>query len=375
MAVRTFLAFGILVLALLALAPACENTDVTAPANSTIILQAIPASVLIDQDAGQTAGATQIYALILDAGGLPLEDIPVVFTSTGGRLDSENFCDAEGTCTRSGGACAADDDCPPPVAPAIKTNPDGLALDRLTLRLIEDLDTVDVTAQISVGSQKITVAKNVNLGPTDAEAKIVAVPAAGQRTGLPFAFDGTGTTFDPQVELTCFEWTVDSSIDANDKTYRGPDLSIISLTLGTVGDPTQDQDLTVRLRVSDVPGVDCDDSAGPDPADLSPLSAVIDYAIRCDVSDPIVNAGSNVFASLSANNFVVSVDLKAIAGDPEDPVLDYQWSCGTGGVLIEDNGQTVTCEYYTEGTNTATVTVVNDCGRTADDSVIVQINP
>jgi hypothetical protein len=358
--------------------------------------------------------------------------------------------------------------------------------------LIEDGATVDVTAQISVGSQKISVAKNVNLGPEDPKAKIVAVPPSSQLTGLPFVLDATGTTFDPQVELTCFEWTVDSSIDANDEVFRGAGLSVLNLTLGdvgdssqdqdltvtlrvsdvagiacnnlttpdpqdmspfsavidyeikswpdpvakivavpsggqrtgqpflldgsgttfdpqlditcfewtvdssidanddvvrgpsqstlnltlgTVGDPTQDQDLTIRLRVSDEPGIVCNNLVTPDPQDMSPFSAVIDYAIRCDVTDPTVNGGSNVFASLAANNGVVSVDLNAVAGDPEDPELEYQWNCGTGGVLVTANGKTVTCEYYTEGTNTAKVTVLNDCGRTAEDSVIVQINP
>jgi hypothetical protein len=78
---------------------------------------------------------------------------------------------------------------------------------------------------------------------------IEASPAGGQRTGLPFVFDGSGSVFDPLAEATCFDWTLSanlpvfdasaggcavceapgSSVCSNDCFDRGPAESIVSL--------------------------------------------------------------------------------------------------------------------------------------------------
>jgi hypothetical protein len=378
MPARLLILTGVAVLLLLALVPACESTDVTAPANSTIILQAVPASVLINQDAGETQGSTQIYALILDKGGQPLKDIPVIFTSTAGRLDSENFCNISNECTRTGAACTDDTDCPPPSTPAVKTNDEGVAIDRLTLRLFQDTAaTADVTATTSVISQKVTVTKIVALGPVDPVAVITANPASGQRTGLPFSFDGSSSTFDPQVELTCFEWVITSNLDwtggeciglcvGKTQTIRGPDKASITLHVD------EDQvDLSAQLRVSDVDNVVCNNVTTPSSNDFS-KPKTISYQIRCDLTDPVVDAGPNQFASLAAHNGEVPITLTATASDPESGPMDYQWDCGNGE---GGSQQSVVCTYTSEGIYTAKVIVTNDCGRASQDGLNVNINP
>ena len=86
-----------------------------------------------------------------------------------------------------------------------------------------------------------------------------------------------------------------------------------------------------------------------------------------------------------ARRGVVSVPLSATAFDEEDFCLLYEWDCGTGDTppptcdpAIEDccgADQSVTCQYTTEGTFTATVTVNNRCDAVAQDNLTVQINP
>jgi len=88
--------------------------------------------------------------------------------------------------------------------------------------------------------------------------------------------------------------------------------------------------------------------------------------------DPVVDAGSDRSGSLGQSGGVVSLILHATASDPEDPYLDFIWNCGNGS---GGTGPSVTCTYTTLGDFLATVAVTNDCGRTAVDSLIVEIEP
>jgi hypothetical protein len=371
--------------------------NLTTPAGSTISLIASPGSVFIDQDAGETEGQTAMVAQVLDNNGAPLARIPLLFTTNGGRLDTvDNYCTSAGQCSRTpADSCSVDGDCVVVAPEVVETDSNGIATDILTLRLIEDPDSVVVTAKGSTLLTTHTVTKTVNLGPADPVASIVADPPLGQRTGLPFQLDGTASTFDPQVNPECYDWSILSNKAVFDATAgvgcvicnlnipsscrtqctdRGPVRSILTLAIGSVGAADLDQDLAVTLRVSDDPSIVCNNTQPVDETKFSQFSDTESYLIRCDLTDPLVEAGPDRFESLAANNGTVELTLTATASDPEDTVLHYDWDCGNGqGQQGADS--TVTCTYTTEGTNTAKITVLNDCGRSAQDSLIVQINP
>ena len=360
-------AMGTALMLAVLLALSCEDSDVTVPDGSTITLVANPASVQIDQEGGETEGSSSIVAQVLDSNNIPLEDVPLFFTTTAGTLTS-------------GGQPTDTDDV-------------GVATDTLTLKLNGDPNTVTVKVKGTGLEATIEITKVVNTGAVDPVAKIVATPATGQRTGLPFSFDGKDSTKDPNVELTCFDWKITSSKKVfvggtsgcatcstpgsptckNSCVTRTPTPEILTLTIGEEGDETLDQDLAVVLRVSDEPAIvdDCNNASTPDPSLFGPFPATLNYQLRCDATDPFVEAGPNQAESLSANGGVVTVTLVATASDPEDPHLDYVWDCGNGD---GGSGQTVTCQYTVVDQYTATVIVTNDCGRVKSDSLVVTVS-
>ena len=221
----------------------------------------------------------------------------------------------------------------------------------------------------------ISVGTNVNAGPI---AQITATPANGARTGSPITFSGTAQA---GVVITCYEWQISSSLPASDETIYATTPTINK----TYGDPftrTDEQDLTVQLRVSGQQG-NCG-SGLP----FSQFEDSISYRIECDFTDPTVDAGPNVVRSLANDGqgvpSTVSVALRAIAFDNEDPCLFYTWDCGTTNTPPACNpdlenccgkGASVTCEYTTEGAFSPTVTVTNQCGNLVEDNLTVQINP
>ncbi len=380
---------GIVVLVILALmAASCEDSDISAPEGSVITLTA-SGPIFIDQTKGQTQGSTTVIAQLVDSTGLPVDDIPLFFTTTSGLMAStSNVCGSGGACT-DGNPCLSNADCPD-LPDVVETNENGIATDVLTMRLLEDQSTATVVVKGTSLEASVAITKTVYLG-TDPVAHIVATPAVGQRTGLPFSFDGSSSTTDPNLDVECFEWEIASSLDVFDPfaagcapcavpgtalcsdscTDRGKAKNILSLKIGSVGDSTLDQDLLVVLRVSDDPTIVCTNSAPADPGKFGPFPATLSYTIRCDTTPPTVNAGGNQSGSLSASGGVVSLGFSASASDPEDTQLDFLWDCGngTGGTQ-----QSVTCSYTNQGVFTATVTVTNDCGIQAQDSLVVTIN-
>jgi len=345
----------------------CEDSNVTVPDGSTITLVANPASVQIDQEGGETEGSSTIVAQVLDSNNIPLEDVPLFFTTTAGSL-------------ASGGQPLDTDDV-------------GVATDTLTLKLNGDPNSVTVKVKGTGLEATIDVTKVVNIGAVDPVAKIVANPATGQRTGLPFTLDGSTSTKDPNTELTCFEWKISSSVKVfvggtsgcavcatpgsatckDSCVERGPSpKDVLQLKIGNVGDENLDQDLSVVLRVSDEPSIVCNNTTPPNDTLFGPFPATLNYQLRCDSTDPFVDAGPNQAKSLATSGGVVTVTLQATASDPEDPQLDYIWECGNGQGSAT---QTVTCQYTVVDQFTATVTVTNDCGRVKSDSLIVTVSP
>jgi hypothetical protein len=268
-----------------------------------------------------------------------------------------------------------DGDCPAVSGTSINTDANGIATDILTLRLSEDPETVEVTVQSTVSSTTISVGTNVNSGPS---AQITANPTNGARTGSPITF---GATTQAGVLITCYEWQISSSDPRSNETIYATTPTINK----RYGDPFTrgaEQDLTVQLRVSGQQGTCA--SGLP----FSQFEDSISYRIRCDFTDPTVDAGPNVIRSLANDGqgspLTVSVPLRATAFDDEDPCLFYTWDCGTASSppACDPNAQdccgvgaSVTCEYSTEGTFSPRVTVTNQCGRIAEDNLTVQINP
>jgi hypothetical protein len=392
--------------ALMAFVPACEDTDVTAPSGSTITVT--PAGpVVIDQYLGETEDETALVVQVVDPNGLPVDDLPLFFTSTGGLLGSlTNFCRSDGSCARSGDPCNLDGDCPVPSSSTVTTNESGVAVDFLRLRLFGDPSQVTVTAKGTNLEGSATVDKIINLGAADPVPVILAQPATGQRTGLPFKFNATSSVFDPNVEPECYDWKITSNLKvfnagatagcvicptpgspvcATQCVARGPDSvdAIVELTIGTEGDQSLDQTLSVTLRVSDDPTINCDlvsyVPAVDDPK-FGPNIASVNYDIDCDTTDPSANAGSDFSVSLSGDGIdgVVAVSLNGSGSDPEDvPPLEYSWNCGSGGVCSPAacDTQSVTCEYASQGFKTAVLTVRNDCGREDTDTVQITVQP
>lgn len=366
-----FIASAALIAVLSVLLLGCEDSDVTAPSGSTITLVASPANIFIDQDLGDSFGQTTLIAQIVDESGEPVNAVPVFFTTTSGFLNSVNNACLVGSCTRTGDACVSDLQCPVLPPEPVLTNTSGIAVDVLTLRLIEDADVAGVTVQTTSLSAQTTVDKVVNLGPIDPVPIIIAQPGLGQRTGFVVTFNGSGSQVDPLVDPECYEWTIDSNINSSDELVRTTTMSVINRTYGTTNDPFSEQDLAITLRVSDEDTFLCSTGVTPPDGVFGPNVATLSYSIRCDLTPPIVEAGPDQTRSLSDQSPAV-VTLTATASDPESPSdLTYVWACGNGQ---GGNQETVTCSYTSVGTFTATVTVQNACGLVTQDSLVVTIN-
>ncbi|HXV77196.1 MAG TPA: hypothetical protein VD788_12840 [Candidatus Polarisedimenticolaceae bacterium] len=342
----------------------CEDTDVTAPQDSTITVVASPAAITINQETGQTRGSTTIIAQLLSASGIPQSGVPLFFTSTGGLMGSvDNQCSA-GNCVMTGESCTLDGDCRAISPTSIETDSNGIATDILTLRLAEDPASVDVTVQSTVSATTVSVATNVSAGP---QAQISASPTNGARTGQPITFTAATQS---GVVITCYEWTIASSLSGVPDELIFRTTPTLAKRYGDTYSRSAEQDLQVRLRVSGQTGA-CGASLP-----FSQFEDSITYLIRCDFTDPSVDAGPNITRSLANDQNVdgdVVVALTATAFDEEDAELTYQWDCMTGA--SPPPGATAECKYNTEGTFAPRVRVTNRCGRFVEGNLTVQINP
>lgn len=344
-----------LVLALAALIMAgCEDSGVIPPPESTLTVYANPANVVIDELAGETEGTSTIIARIFDASGFPASGIDVFFTSSGGTLASNP---------------AGADPIP------IKTDGNGNAFDTLTVTLA-DPTSIDVAAIAGSLTEAITVSKTIASGNVQPQAVITAQPTNpnAQRVGQPVTFSGINSS-DPDGEITCYKWTITSSVPASNQVVQGP-----SRTSVTKAYPDE-QLLTVKLQVSDSIDaasfcVDCQGdpaNCGAPDANFSPFDDVLDpqYEIVCDLTSPLVFAGPDQNVTLTGGTVGVTLDGSA-SNDPESGVTDYSWNCGNGSASIA--GAVVTCTYSSAGSFTARLTVTNGCAMNGTDDVTVTVN-
>lgn len=347
------------VLIVLASAVSCEDSDLTAPNDGTIVLRANPSTVVIDSNLlvedppgsgiflPQTKGSTTLIAQVFDADGKPLSNISVLFSTAAGVLGSGG----------QGGSQAT----------TVKTDASGIAQTTLTISRTDPTD-IEVQATSSAVSTTITVKKllvGANVPPT---AVIVAAPQNKQSVDEPVVFDGTASV-DPEDDLiTMYRWTITSTNPdpgrADPYVVEGPSDSALQLTFENV------QNLTVTLQVTDDPDAARLKQQGL-PIPYSPNQDILLYEIqRCAVNeaptaviegtDPIqvsAAAGQNVTVPLTGTN----------STDPEQfPLETYTWTCGNNALPQVQGQPIVSCTYRVQSVAveyTATL-VVTDRGST-----------
>jgi hypothetical protein len=336
--------------------PGCEDSVLMAPADSDFIIVANPPTVTIDEPEGETEGETIITVQIFDASNFPMEGVAVTFTATGGRLS----------------LTAGGDTAPPPVT--LETDASGMATVYLAVTLGDD-STVDVTARSGTLSASVTVTKNVLAGNMQPEAYISAIPLNRQRINVPVNFSGANSLDPDDDDITCYKWTITSSIPSEDKVIQG------HLRVSITQRYSQEQTLNVTLHVSDDPDYgsfcnECDDipaNCGASDSNFSPYFDSLDpqYEIVCDLSDPIARGGSDQVVTLVGGTVDVFLN-GSTSSDPESTSLEYDWDCGNGTPHI--NTPTATCTYTSASVYNATLSVTNDCNMTATDTVRITVS-
>jgi len=323
----------------------CESTPLTGQEDGELRVSASPQTVVIDEGAGETSGQATIAAQLFDAAGRAMIGAQVSFITTSGAL-------------ASGG---------PPST--VETNSAGIAVDTLTLDASDDA-TVTVGAISGKLSAEATITKKLTAGNVPPTAKIVVSPTQGQRKGRTVVFDGR-TSEDPDGTILCYQWQIDSTATSGDETVQGSAQSTLIRTF------LVEQTLTVILRVSDDPALRCD---GGNPAPASAFNGVEDfindYEILCDLTGPVAAAGTDqVVAGPTA---LVTLNGSA-SRDPDatDTIVTYRWDCGNGEAVQTGASPSVLCTYTNSSATarlfTATLTVTNNCGLTAEDRVNVTV--
>lgn len=337
------------ILALLLLAPACEDSALTVPTDGSVVLRANPSTVVIDANqtvedppgsgifVPQTKNSTQLTAQAFEADGKPLQNVTVLIGTQAGSL-------------ASGGK-------------GVKTDASGIAQDTLTISNTDPAE-IQVTATSSSVSTTITVKKllvGANQPPT---AVIVAAPQTKQSVNEPVIFDGTASV-DPDDDLiTMYRWSINSTnpdpVRPNPYVVEDPAASALELVFANV------QNLSVTLQVTDDPDAVRKQQQGL-PIPYSPYQDILLYEIqRCAVNqapvasiegtDPILvsgAAGQNVTVPLNGSN----------SSDPEQfPLETYTWSCGNNSLPQIQGQPQVACTYRVQSVAveyTATLVVVD----------------
>lgn len=326
----------------------CVDSPLTAGKDYTMTLVAKPGAVVIDPAQGIDTAQASVVATILNADGVPQQNIEVFFSNKGGTLASGSK--------------------------GVKTNAGGIASDTLTVTA-NDPAECEVTATSASLTQTIKVAKSsvpVNRPPV---AGIAASPQNEQAKDKQVIFDGSGST-DPDTGdfITMYKWVITSTNPDSDKenpfTAEGPGVSGVSFPADNGVTAFHNiQELNVTLLVTDDPDAPAKFADGQPIAYRS--QQTIPYAItavRCDdnTKPTAVIAGADtqqIFGFPGASvNFLLDGTLST---DPETAIESYTWNCGNGSIAIpQGNGSKAVCKYtvdQTSRTYTATL-VVTDRG-------------
>lgn len=326
------------VLAVLASATSCEDSDLTAPGDGSLTLKANPSTVVIDSNrlvedppgsgifVPQTKGSTTLIAQVFDADGKALSNIAVLFTTAAGTLSTGG----------QGGE---------PVS-TVKTDDSGIAQAVLTISATDPADVL-VRATSSALTTEVTVKRSLVAANQPPTAVVVAAPQNKQAIDEPVVFDGTSSV-DPDDDLiTMYRWTITSTNPdpgrANPYVVEDPAASGLDLVFENV------QNLVVTLQVTDDPDAQRLKQQGL-PVPYSPNQDTLLYEIqRCAVNeaptasiegtDPIQAsgaAGQNVTVPLNGSN----------SRDPEQfPLETYTWTCGNNSLPQVQGQPIVACTY------------------------------
>jgi len=273
-----------------------------------------------------------------------MEGVTITFSASGGTL-----------ALSSGGAEAT-----PPVM--VETDANGIATVYLTLTLIDD-SSIEIVARSGALTSSATVAKVVTAGNMQPEAYISAIPSNRQQLNIPVNFSGLSSLDPDNDDITCYKWTITSSIPAEDKVLQG------HVSVSIIERYNQEQILAVTLHVSDDPNYAafCNECEG-DPAvcgasdsNFSPFFDSLDpqYQIVCDLTDPLAFAGSDLTVTLAGATVDVLLDGSS-SRDPDSGPLQFEWDCNNN--TPHQFTEQVTCTYDSTGIKTATLEVTNDCG-------------
>ncbi len=136
----------------------CDDNDPTAPADSTIVIGADPATVVVDPNAG-TAGSSLITATLLSKNGTRLPDQEMIFTTSQGTLDppAQTILTTDDvgiatsilTTTQTATVTARSGNISAPVTVQTSSAPVSAILLNVSTTSVDDCDdTIDVTARV-----------------------------------------------------------------------------------------------------------------------------------------------------------------------------------------------------------------------------------
>lgn len=362
-----FTAYSIIVALAAAFIVSCEDSALLAPTDGVFTVAASPDTLVIDEPGGETCATTMISAQIFDAGNYPMEGVEITFTTDGGTL-----LEVEPSDTDTDAECGVDDANAGTVTLAVETDVRGTAVVFLTITL-NDADETTVSARSGTIVESAVVTLSITPENQLPEAFITADPEDTQIFNRSILFDGRSSADPDGDQITCWKWTITSDLLAvAPVVLQGPGQSTVLESY------SEEQVLDVELRVSDNPGLVCDQCegspglCGASDAAFGDRDVIIGYEIVCDRFDPVADAGPDLTRTLDSGQTGVLVDLDGRNSTGGDSGIDtYSWSCN--GVTQPDGAQ-VQCT-FTQGTHYPTLTVINGCGKSDSDTAVVTVLP
>ncbi len=378
-------AVGVAVVMLLFVA-GCEQTELTAPVDGLLLVQANPAQLTIDpraavsaeeQELQQLLGTeerlafTDLTAQVFDADNLAAPNVAVVFESEKRAI----FLPPGGSPTSS--------------TPTIRTDSQGFA--RVRAIYTESCCTEGqfrVSARSGALDGEATLTLAVGDPNRDPLASITVFPAkpvdpleGAQAVGRPVDFDGTASLDPDEDRITVWRWTITAGVQTDCATgassapppvevLEGPTVSGFSRIFAKA------QELAVRLEVTDDPDAPAKFAAG-EPVTYSPSAdSVAGYKVVCvlcrENRAPTARIAGESQTLLGTPGQIETALLDGtLSSDPETAIDDYVWNCGNGTLAIETGlpAGMANCQYKVDGlTRTYTASlVVKDKGTGLPD--------
>ncbi len=219
------------------------------------------------------------------------------------------------------------------------------------------------------------------------EAEVAALQSSPVLSGGPVDFDGSGSSDPDGDPITCYQWTISSSIPIENRTGCVPPvIDDFECVIQGAGETlltlnyTEEQRLTVKLAVSEAAPADVDCfRAGPIVA-TPPMSVFTDSIsnfVLCNNDPPIAEAGSYASVALVAGTASVVLDGSGSSDlETANGGLSFNWTCGNG---TSATGENTSCNYTVAGSYTIQLTVTDpgngqgSCGKSDTDSAVVQV--